>query len=44
MENEISQRELKNQTLAQAVAQEAIVLLQNKNQTLPLKNKKVAYV
>ena len=42
MENEISQRELKNQTLAQAVAQEAIVLLQNKNQTLPLKNKKVA--
>ncbi len=41
MEN-ISQRELENQELAKDAAQEAVVLLQNKNQTLPLKNKTVA--
>lgn len=41
MEN-ISQRELENQELAKDAAQEAIVLLQNKNQTLPLKNKTIA--
>ncbi|KRK95247.1 glycoside hydrolase family 3 protein [Companilactobacillus futsaii] len=41
MEN-ISQRELENQELAKDAAQEAIVLLQNKNQTLPLKNKNIA--
>ncbi|MQS76453.1 glycoside hydrolase family 3 [Lactobacillus halodurans] len=41
MEN-ISQREIENQELAKDVASEAIVLLQNKNNTLPLKNKTVA--
>lgn len=42
MENVISQRELENKTLAKQAAEEAIVLLQNKNATLPLKNKTVA--
>lgn len=42
MENEISQRELENIELAKQAAQEAIVLLQNKNNILPLKNKTVA--
>jgi Beta-glucosidase-related glycosidases len=42
MENVISQRELENKELAKRAAEEAIVLLQNKNQTLPLKNKTVA--
>lgn len=42
MESDISQRELENQELAKTAAEEAIVLLQNKNQTLPLKNKTVA--
>ena len=42
MEKVISQRELENKELAKNVAEEAIVLLQNKNETLPLKNKSVA--
>jgi len=42
MEKVISQRELENKELAKNVAEEAIVLLQNKNDTLPLKNKTVA--
>ncbi|APU71027.1 glycoside hydrolase family 3 protein [Companilactobacillus crustorum] len=42
MENVISQRELENKELAKNAAEEAIVLLQNKNKTLPLKNKTVA--
>lgn len=42
MENVISQRETENKELAKAAALESIVLLQNKNETLPLKNKTVA--
>lgn len=42
MESEISQRELENRELAKQAAEEAIVLLQNKNDILPLKNKTVA--
>lgn len=42
MENVISQREIENKELAQNAATEGIVLLQNKNQVLPLKNKTVA--
>lgn len=42
MENDISQRELENQELAKTAAEEAIVLLQNKKQVLPLRNKTVA--
>lgn len=42
MEKVISQREIENKELAKSVAEEAIVLLQNKNNTLPLKNKTVA--
>lgn len=42
MENVISQRELENKELAKTAAEEAIVLLQNKNNTLPLRNKTVA--
>ncbi|MFC6176902.1 glycoside hydrolase family 3 N-terminal domain-containing protein [Companilactobacillus huachuanensis] len=42
MESDISQREFENQELAKTAAEEAIVLLQNKNKTLPLRNKTVA--
>ncbi|WP_334351720.1 glycoside hydrolase family 3 protein [Companilactobacillus sp. HBUAS56257] len=42
MENVISQRESENQELAKQVASEGIVLLQNRNATLPIKNKTVA--
>ncbi|KRN99023.1 glycoside hydrolase family 3 protein [Companilactobacillus kimchiensis] len=42
MEKVISQRELENKELAKKAAEEAIVLLQNKNNTLPLKNKTVS--
>jgi len=42
MESVISQREIENKELAKRAAEEGIVLLQNKNETLPLKNKTVA--
>ncbi|WP_054643261.1 glycoside hydrolase family 3 C-terminal domain-containing protein [Companilactobacillus kimchii] len=42
MENVISQRELENKKLAKQTAEEGIVLLQNRNATLPIKNKTVA--
>jgi len=42
MESVISQRELENKELAKQVAEEGIILLQNKNKTLPLNNKTVA--
>lgn len=42
MENVISQRELENKELAKQAAEEGIVLLQNRNATLPIKNKTVA--
>lgn len=42
MERDISPRELENQELAKTAAEEAIVLLQNKNKILPLRNKTVA--
>lgn len=42
MENVISQRELENKELAKQAASEGIVLLQNRNATLPIQNKSVA--
>lgn len=42
MESKMSQREVKNAKLSQQVAEEGMVLLQNKNQVLPIKNKTIA--
>ncbi|MQS88838.1 glycoside hydrolase family 3 C-terminal domain-containing protein [Companilactobacillus mishanensis] len=42
MKSEMSSRELNNAKLSQKVAEQGIVLLQNKNNVLPLHNKKVA--
>ncbi|AKP66164.1 glycoside hydrolase family 3 C-terminal domain-containing protein [Companilactobacillus ginsenosidimutans] len=42
MESEMSQRELTNAKLSQKVAEQGMVLLQNKGNILPLKNKKIA--
>lgn len=42
MEQNMSQREIKNSDLSKIAAQDGMVLLQNKNKVLPLHNKKVA--
>ncbi|APX73258.1 glycoside hydrolase family 3 C-terminal domain-containing protein [Companilactobacillus allii] len=42
MEQSMSQREINNLNLSKKVAQDGMVLLQNENKALPLRNKKVA--
>lgn len=42
MESKMSQREVNNAKLSQKVAEQGMVLLQNKNEVLPLQNHKIA--
>lgn len=42
MEQKMSQREIKNLDLSKQVAEDGMVLLQNENKILPLRNKKIA--